>query len=131
VCAPFWGAGSLSNTMSPGPRPTAAPSGILINPAVNLVTMNIGRKLGGCGDGVQLGPTQHNVAWAKAYHRTKWHLDPSSRLATLDIGQKSGCCDPFFFLGGGRWSPTNAMWSGPRTTSVLSGTLTHLAVWSQ
>ena len=26
----------------------------------------------------------HNVAWAEAYHRTKWHLDPSSRLATID-----------------------------------------------
>jgi len=23
-----------------------------------------------------------NVAWAKAYLRTKWHLDPSSRFAT-------------------------------------------------
>ena len=29
-----WGAGSLSNTMSPGPRPTSVPSGILINPTV-------------------------------------------------------------------------------------------------
>jgi len=26
------------------------------------------------------------VAWAKAYLRTKWHLDPPSRLATIDIG---------------------------------------------
>jgi len=24
----------------------------------------------------------HNVAWAEAYLRTKWSLDPSSRLAT-------------------------------------------------
>ena len=30
----FGGAGSPSNTMSPGPRPTAIPSGILIHPAV-------------------------------------------------------------------------------------------------
>jgi len=28
------GAGSLSNTMSPWPRPTSVPSGILIHPAV-------------------------------------------------------------------------------------------------
>ena len=31
----FWGGvGSLSNKMSPGPRPTSLPSGILIHPAV-------------------------------------------------------------------------------------------------
>jgi len=29
-----WGAGSPSNTMSPGPRPTSVPSGILIHPTV-------------------------------------------------------------------------------------------------
>jgi len=34
-CAPFWGgAGSPSSTMSPGPRPTSVPSGILIHPVV-------------------------------------------------------------------------------------------------
>jgi len=27
------------------------------------------------------------VAWAKAYLCTKWHLDPSSHLATTDIGK--------------------------------------------
>ena len=26
------------------------------------------------------------VAWAKAYLHTKWHLDPCSRLATIDMG---------------------------------------------
>ena len=31
---------------------------------------------------------QHNVAWAKAYLRAKWHLYPSSRLATVDTGRK-------------------------------------------
>jgi len=30
------------------------------------------------------------VAWAEAYRRTKWHLDPSSRLATIDMGRKLG-----------------------------------------
>ena len=30
--APFWGAGSPSNTIWPGPRPTSLPSGILIHP---------------------------------------------------------------------------------------------------
>ena len=28
-----------------------------------------------------------NVAWAEAYLRTKWHLNPSSRLATTDMGR--------------------------------------------
>jgi len=30
----------------------------------------------------------YNVAWAEAYLRTKWHLDPSSRLTTTDMGRK-------------------------------------------
>jgi len=36
------------------------------------------------------------VAWAETYLRTKWHLDPSSRLA-----KNWGLC-PF---GGGSWVP--------------------------
>ena len=30
------------------------------------------------------------MAWAEAYHRTKWHLDPTSRLVTTDMGRKLG-----------------------------------------
>jgi len=42
----------------------------------------------------------HKMAWAKAYlHDTKWHLDPSSRLATIDMGQKLGAM-PFFLVTG-------------------------------
>ena len=33
-------------------------------------------------------PSRRCVAWAEVYLRTKWHLDPSSRLATIDMGQK-------------------------------------------
>ena len=40
-------------------------------------------------------PIEHNVAWADAYLRTKWHLDPSSRLATIDMGRKLGAPLPF------------------------------------
>jgi len=44
----------------------------------------MGRKL---GEAVPLGascvPIQHNVAWAEAYLRTKWHIDPSNGLATI------------------------------------------------
>jgi len=49
-----------------------------------LATIDMGRKLGavpllGLGVGGWI-PIKHNVAWAEAYLRTKWHLDPSSRL---------------------------------------------------
>ena len=56
-------------------------------------------KTGGCatftGEG-SCDPIWHNVAWAEVYLRTKWHLDPSSRLATIDMGQKLGGAVPFF-----------------------------------
>jgi len=32
---------------------------------------------------------QHNLPWAEAYLRIKWHIEPSSRLAT-DMGRKLG-----------------------------------------
>ena len=38
------------------------------------------------GGGESWIPIQHNVAWAEAYLHTKWHPDPSSHLATTDIG---------------------------------------------
>ena len=46
------------------------------------------------------GFPSNNVAWTEAYFHTKWHLDPSSRSTTTDMGQKfrRGLC-PFF--GGG------------------------------
>jgi len=43
------------------------------------------------------------VAGAEAYLHTKWHLNPSSRLATTDMGRKLGTVPPF--LGGGRLGP--------------------------
>jgi len=30
----------------------------------------------------------YNVAWAEAYLGTQWHIDPSSHLATTDMGRK-------------------------------------------
>jgi len=38
----------------------------------------------------------NNVAWAEAYLLTKWHLDPSSRLATTDMGRKLGVLFPLW-----------------------------------
>jgi len=106
-CAPLKrGSGSPSNTMWPGLRPTSIPRSILIHSAV--WPQYIRQKVGGCCTpffGGELGPhlTQiNNVAWAKAYLRTKWHLDPSSRLATTDKGRKLGVVP---LLGEGSWNP--------------------------
>ena len=53
-------------------------------------TIDMGRKLGA-------GFASNSVARAKAYLHTKWHVYPSSHLATIDMGQKSGRehCAPF------------------------------------
>ena len=53
-----------------------------------LATIDMGRKVEGGSavplfEGVSWVPIGHNVACAKAYFHTKWHLDPSSRLATI------------------------------------------------
>jgi len=37
-----------------------------------------------------IGLVVYNVAWAESYLSTKWHLDPSSPLATTDMGLKLG-----------------------------------------
>jgi len=104
----------------PGPRPTSIPIVILIHPAI---WPHVGRKLSGeeavpLSGGEMLGPIQPDVAWAEAYVRTKWHLDPSSRLSTIDMDQKLGsCCAP---LGGWKLSSHLTMQNGPRPTSVPS-----------
>jgi len=35
-------------------------------------------------------PIEQKVTWAEAYLHTKWYLSPSSRLATTEVGAKSG-----------------------------------------
>ena len=50
------------------------------------------------------------------------------RLATIGMSRKDGCCCAPF---GGAGSPSNAVWPGPRSTSVPSGILIHPAVWPQ
>jgi len=39
------------------------------------------------GEG-ELGSNIRPCVWAEVYLHTKWHLDPSSRLATTDMGRK-------------------------------------------
>ena len=69
------------------------------------------------------------VAWAEVHFRTKWHLDPSSRLATTDTGRKLGAPPPFGEEGAE--SPSNTMPLGLRPTSLPSGILIHPATWPQ
>jgi len=71
-------------------------------------------------------PIQHNVARAVAYLHTKWHLDPSSRLAIIH-GPKGGADVPLF---GETGSPSNTMWPEPRPTSVPSIILIHPAIFA-
>jgi len=63
----------------------------------------IGRKLGAIPLlGGELGPHLTQCRLGRAYLHTKWYLDPSSRLATIDMGPKvRGCCAPFW----GSWVP--------------------------
>ena len=85
--APFrWGS---------GPRPTFVPFGILIHPAV-WPQQTWAENWGLCpffGGG--LGPHLHNVAWSETYFHAKWHLDPSTHLATRYMGRKFGGSAPF------------------------------------
>jgi len=73
--------GPPPNTMSPGPRPTSVPSGILLHPAV----WPHGPKTGGLcpfGEGSWV-PICYNMARAEAYLHATFHLDPSNSLATI------------------------------------------------
>ena len=62
--------------------------------------------------------TQHNEAWAEAYHCTKWYPDPYSHLATIDMGQKGAGCAPL--SGGGAGSPFNTMSPGPSSAYLCT-----------
>ena len=59
--------------------------------------------------------------------RANWHLDPCTRLATIDMDRKLGVMLPFG--GGGAGSPSNTMSLGLRPTFLPSGILIHGAVW--
>ena len=75
---------------------------------------------------------KQNVACVQAYLPIKLHLDPSSRLATTDMGRKLGDCAVSPLSGRGRaGSPSNTTSPGPRRSSVPSGILIHPAVWPQ
>ena len=89
------------------------------------------RKLGGgCASflGRSWVPIQHSVVWVKAYLHARCHLDPSSSLATIDMGRKLGALP---LLGEGVGSPSSTMSLGLRPASLPSGILIHPAIWAQ
>ena len=87
--------------MSSGPRPTSIRSGILIHPAIwpqQIWAENWG---GGSAPFLRRRLTQCRLDRGLPPYGTKWHLDASSRLATIEIDRKLGRgCAPF--LGGER-----------------------------
>jgi len=89
------------------------PSGILIHPAV-LGTIDTAEYWGGlCRffEEVELGLhlTQCRLGRVEAYLPTKWHLEQSSHLATIDMGRKLGAVP---LSGSGTWFPSYTMWPG-------------------
>jgi len=87
------------------------------------------RSGGGCCapyHGGELGPnlTQSHLSQGLPL----WNPDPSSRLATTDIGLKVGAAVSLLW---GNWVPSNTMRPGARPTSMPSGTLIHPTVWPQ
>jgi len=75
----------------------------------------------------ELGPHLIQCRLGPGLPRTKWYPDPSSRLATIDMGRKWGVLRPFTW---GSLVPSNTMSPVPRPTctSVPSGILIHLTV---
>jgi len=94
-----------------------------------LAIIDIGRKekgaavpLSGGGD---LGPHLTQCGLGRGYLRTKWHLGPSSRLATTDgHGPKIG--EGAVPLLGGNGSPSNTSWPW-RETDISPSTKFHIA----
>jgi len=94
--------GTTSNTMWPVSTSTSVKvASSSIQPFGHI---DMGQKMGGSGCALFSGgswvPIECKVAWAEVYLHTKWHLSPSSRLATTDNGRKFGGCAP---LGEGSW----------------------------
>ena len=96
-----------------------------------MATIDIGREEGAAVSlsRGELGPRLTQRRWAEAYLRTKCHLDPSSRLARIEMDQKLGALR--LLLGERAGYPSNTMWLGLRPTFLPSGILIHSAIWLQ
>jgi len=64
------------------------------DPSSHLATMHMAENCGDCCAPLGGPGSLSNTLWpwAEAYLRTKWHLDPSSRLAAIDMSRKVGGC---------------------------------------
>jgi len=71
-------AGSPSNPMSPGLRPTSVPSGILIHTGVWPQQTLAENRVPVPFSGGARSPSNKMSPGPRAYLRTKWHLDPPS-----------------------------------------------------
>jgi len=125
------GAGSPSNIMWPALKSTAVPYQVASSSIQPFGHNRHGPKTGGAmlpfwGGGA--GP-RSNIMSLEAYLPTTWHLDPSSHLATTDMGQNWRTPPPFW--GGGGGSPSNTMWPGPRPTCTPSFIWIRPTVWPQ
>ena len=61
---------------------------------ITITIINMGRKFRGDGSSSNSSNTQ--VHWAEAYLHAKYQLDPSTRLATVNVGRKFGGSAPFW-----------------------------------
>ena len=106
-----------------------------------LATIDTGQKLGAVrffffflGGGLlchfrgSWDPVYYIAARAEVYFRTKWRLNPSSRLAAIDMGQNLGALP---LLGVGAWSPSNTKSPGLRPTFIPSGISIYAAICPQ
>ena len=75
-----------------------------------------------------MGPHLTQSRLGEAYLHTKWHLDASSRLATIEMGRKLGGSTPFEE---GGWVPSKTKSPGLRPSSTPSAILIHPAVRPQ
>ena len=71
------------------------------------------------------------MARAEAYLRTKWHLDPSSPLDTINMGRKVGTSAPIFWGEPGPHLTQCCLGRGRPPYQLPSGIWIHLAVWPQ
>jgi len=123
LLCPFGGVGSPSNTMWPGPGiPPCQVAFYSIQPfGHNRHGPKVGAAVPLSGE-LGLHLTQCRLGRGSPPY-TKWHLDPSGRLAKTDMGRKLGAVP---LIGGG--SPSNTIWPGPRPTIVPSGILIYPTV---
>jgi len=130
--APWGGAGSASNTMLPGPRPTIVPSGILIHPAV--WSQQTWPKIGGCapflGGGGAGSPSNTMSLGSRSTFLLRvasWSIEPfgHNRYGPRIGG---GLCP---FKGRAPGSLSHTMWPVPRPNRMPSFTLIRPTVWPQ